>query len=123
MNNLSLINFTLSTYPNNNYLKFQDYEYPYETVLNGRAFWESLHSQPFPCLQSHLKTVKIEGFCGVEDEVEFIRFLLEKSNVLEEIIINVIKGGSLPEIHQCIAAAQGLRSFRKASPMVQIKIC
>ncbi|EHA8590096.1 putative F-box/LRR-repeat protein [Cocos nucifera] len=103
--------------------EIEDYEYPYETVLNGRAFWQSLHSQPFLCLQSHLKTVKIEGFSGEENEVEFLRFLLEKSEVLEEITVNILKGGSLPEIHQYIVAAQRLRSFRKASPVVQIKIC
>ncbi|XP_008779553.2 putative F-box protein At3g29830, partial [Phoenix dactylifera] len=52
--------------------EIEDYEYPYETVLNGRAFWESLTSQPFLCLQNHLKTVKIEGFTAEENEVEFL---------------------------------------------------
>ncbi|XP_042496605.1 uncharacterized protein LOC122075597 [Macadamia integrifolia] len=56
------------------------------SILKEQAFWEGLLI-PFEFFH-HLKKVEIKGFEGRGNEIEFVKFLLKNSEVLEKMVIS-----------------------------------
>ncbi|KAF5478863.1 hypothetical protein F2P56_005391 [Juglans regia] len=99
---------------------FDDYTPPFE--LNPDRFWTQCPK--FDCLGRNLKVVDIKGFTGTRHEVCLLCYLIFYGRVLECLNITIWKegganGGNV-EVYR--KRAQGLQSFKKGSPNLQISI-
>lgn len=77
-------------------------------------FWEN--ECPSYCTFKRLQTVKITDVCGVPHEMEFIKFLLEKSPALEKMSITpcmYVTEGRLDMLVELVR-------FRRASPLAEL---
>ncbi|KAJ0965607.1 hypothetical protein J5N97_026745 [Dioscorea zingiberensis] len=100
----------------------EDYDYPYDhRPLNGDAFWAS-QITAIPCLRRHLKTIEVQDFKGTVNELAFLKFLLKKSNVLQDVILEVAKEGSIETRNRYMGLAQTLHGLNNASPDVTLTI-
>ncbi|KAK9151847.1 hypothetical protein Syun_010156 [Stephania yunnanensis] len=76
-------------------LEFLSVNIPHRQVLYYRNLWQRWFDKecfkpenaPYECTFRQLKTVKINGFIGDEDELAFVKYLLKRASVLEKMII------------------------------------
>ncbi|CAA6658316.1 unnamed protein product [Spirodela intermedia] len=69
--------------------RLDGYEFPLRKAIGGSAFWDKELEIPFPCMEDNLRYVKLEGFTGQMNQVEFVEFLLTTARSLRELIICV----------------------------------
>ncbi|KAJ4980691.1 hypothetical protein NE237_031528 [Protea cynaroides] len=91
------------------------------SMLDENEFWES-QLPLFPSL-IHLEKVEINGFGGQKREMGLIKYLLEKSLLLKEMVIihNKCYNDELEFLKVKLENAQKLISFPKACPYGEIK--
>lgn len=105
---------------NNQHLDSQDededgplYEEEYEMMKNQLADFKFCH----------LKTVKIEYFTGIEYEMWWMKFLLEKAVVLESLILiypTKYKEGTLEYMEKLLWFYEQLLSMERASSRAKV---
>lgn len=87
------------------------------------------------CVFYHLKTVKFNSFCGCENQMWLVKFLLEKAIVLESLVLVEPKNGIKDSAGKDLATdaesnetqlrllGEQLKLLPKASAYMQIKLC
>lgn len=76
-----------------------------------------LRSQKTSQCLTKLKAVKMQLFCGIESEMEFVKYLLASATALEEIAITP-HAGSITDGGESIL--NELKQYPRASPRVEI---
>ncbi|XP_039132350.1 F-box protein At3g62230-like [Dioscorea cayenensis subsp. rotundata] len=102
--------------------QIEGFTYPFDNrPANAAAFW-ALQITTITCLNRHLKKVTVQGFKGTANELAFLKFLLRKSNVLKDMILEVASDGNIENRNRYMGLAQTLHGLNNASPDVTTTI-
>ncbi|KAH7675718.1 RNI-like protein [Dioscorea alata] len=100
----------------------EGYTYPFNNrPANAAAFWDR-QITTITCLNRHLKKVTVQGFKGTANELAFLKFLLRKSNVLKDMILEVARDDNIENRYRYMGLAQTLHGLNNASPDVTTTI-
>ena len=94
-------------------LNFQSDEADEPSGKCNLKFWQEV--PPIDCLEAHVKKVVFSQFRGKRQELAFLRFVLERAQILEKLVVVLANGDTASEDDETCTKLKTLATGKRAS--------